>query len=85
MKTMKFTIAYYSGIGENPMVILLDRQKGMFKRQYNTIEELKSDIGEDAIIYFVADKDDNRISDLHNWHGGNFNFDELSSVAFNCA
>ena len=78
---MKFTVAYYHGIGENPMVILLDREKGTFKRQYNTIEDLKSDIGEEPIIYFVADKNDNRVPDLHNWHGGNFNFNELSRVA----
>lgn len=78
---MKFTVAYYHGIGENPMVILLDREKGTFKRQYNTIEDLKLDIGEEPIIYFVADENDNRISDLHNWHGGSFNFDELQKVA----
>ena len=40
METIKFTVAYYHGIGENPMVILLDREKGIFKMQYNTIEEL---------------------------------------------
>ena len=81
METIKFTVAYYHGIGENPMVILLDREKGTFKRQYNTIEDLKSDIGEEPIIYFVADKNDNRIPDLHNWYSGNFNFNELSKVA----
>jgi hypothetical protein len=82
MKTIKFTVAYYHGIGENPMVILLDREVGYMKRQYNTIEELKADITEDAIIYFVADKYDNRFSDLDNWHGGNFDFDKLSEVVF---
>ena len=81
METIKFTVAYYHGIGENPMVILLDRETGAFKRQYDTIQELKSDIGEETIIYFVADKSDNRIPDLHNWHDGNFNFDELLKVA----
>jgi hypothetical protein len=80
METIKFTVAYYHGIGECPMVILLDREKGLFKRQYDTIEELKSDIGEDAIIYFVADKNDERISDLHNWHAGKFNFVELDKI-----
>jgi hypothetical protein len=81
METMKFTVSYYHGIGENPMVILLNREKGTFKNQYNTIDELKSVIGNEPIIYFVADKNDNRIKDLHNWNGGNFNFDELSKVA----
>jgi hypothetical protein len=82
MKTKKFTVAYYHGIGEYPMVILLDRVIGLFKRQYDTIEDLKADITEDAIIYFVSDKDDNRISDLHNWHGGSFDFDKLNEIAF---
>lgn len=82
MVTKKFTVAYYHGIGENPMVILLDREAGSFKRQYDTIEELKADITEDAIIYFVADKEDNRIDDLHNWHGGSFDFEKLKEVAF---
>ena len=81
METIKFTVAYYHGIGENPMVILLDREKGTFKRQYNTIEELKSDIGEEPIISFVADKNDNRIPELSNWNSGNFNFTELLRVA----
>jgi hypothetical protein len=80
MKKIKYTIAYYHGIGEAPMVILLDREKGKFKRQHNTIESLKSDIGENAVIYFVADADDNRIPDLSNWHGGKFNFDKLDKV-----
>jgi hypothetical protein len=81
METVKFTVAHYHEIGESPMVILLDRKKGTFKRQYNTIEELKSDIGGDPMIYFVADKNDNRIPDLHNWSGGNFNFDELLKIS----
>ena len=78
METIKFSIAYYHGIGECPMVILLDRKIGEFKRQYKTIDELKSNIGDNAIIYFVADKNDNRISDLDNWHGGHFDFNKLS-------
>jgi hypothetical protein len=41
METIKFTVAYYHGIGERPLVILLDRAKGLFKRQYDTIDELK--------------------------------------------
>jgi hypothetical protein len=82
METIKFTVAYYHGIGENPMVILLDREVGYMKRQYDTIEDLKADITEEAIIYFVADKEDQRVDDLHNWHGGNFDFDKLSEVAF---
>jgi hypothetical protein len=45
---------------------------------------LKADITEDAIIYFVADKDDHRFSDLDNWHSyEKFNFDKLKEVAFN--
>ena len=78
METIKFSVAYYLGIGETPMVILLDRRLGSFSRQYNTIEELKNDIGESPIIYFVADKTDNRIDDLHSWNGRIFDFDELS-------
>lgn len=86
METIKFTVAYYHGIGERPLVILLDRAKGSFKRQYNTIEELKSDIGEDAKIYFVADKHriygnlyQNPIGVLN--ERGNFDFDKLSEFA----
>jgi hypothetical protein len=52
MVTIKYTVTYYQGIGECPMVILLDAEKGKFKRQYNTIDELKSDITENAIQYF---------------------------------
>lgn len=39
METIKYSVAFYLGIGENPMVILLDRRLGAYKRQYNTIEE----------------------------------------------
>lgn len=82
METMKYTVAYYHGIGECPMIILLNVEKGKFKRQYNTIDELKSDISEDAIIYFVADyKTDKRIEDLSNWDGGQFDFNKLSEVS----
>ena len=88
METIKFTVAYYHGIGvERPLVILLDRVKGSFKRQYNTIEELKSDIGEDAKIYFIADKDNYKIyGNLYQNPIGilnqrdNFNFDVLSEL-----
>jgi hypothetical protein len=84
MVTIKYTVTYYQGIGECPMVILLDAEKGKFKRQYNTIDELKSDITENAIIYFVADyKTDERIEDLSNWSGGMFDFNKLSDVSIN--
>jgi len=33
MGTVKYSIAFYQGIGECPMVILLDREKGGFKNQ----------------------------------------------------
>ena len=82
MEIMKYTVAYYHGIGECPMIILLDVEKGKFKRQYNTIDELKDDITEDAIIYFVADyKTGKRVKDLSNWHGGQFDFNKLSYVS----
>lgn len=32
---------------------------------------------ENPVIYFVADKDDNRIDNLHSWNGNVFDFDEL--------
>ena len=79
METVKFTVAYYLGIGENPMVILLDRKKGLFKRQYDTIEELKKDIGDSPTIYFVADENDHRIDGLDNWNSGNFDFEKLKN------
>lgn len=79
---MKFTVAYNQVSGETHMVILLDREKGTFKRQHNTIEELKTDIGEDIIICYVADKYNNIIPDLHNLDRSNFNFDELAKIAF---
>lgn len=78
MKTIKYSVAYYQGIAETPMVILLDREQGKHKNQFDTIEELKSFIGENPTIYFVADKDDYRISGLHNWRTNKeFNFNEL--------
>lgn len=80
MKTIKYSVAYYTGIGQNPMVILLDRPIGNFNHQFENIEELREFIRE-PIIYFVADKDDNRIDELSNWHGGKFNFEKLKELS----
>lgn len=76
---MKYTVAHYLGIGESPMVILLGVPKGLFKRQFNTIEELKLDIGDNP-IYFVADYNTNERFDLNNWHGGDFDFNKLKTI-----
>jgi len=77
---MKYSIAYYQGIAETPMVILLDREKGKFQKQFNDIESLKKEIGDNPTIYFVADKDDYRITGLHNWRGGQFDFNQLEKL-----
>lgn len=80
MNTIKYSVTYYQGIAETPMVILLDREQGKHKNQFDTVEELKSFIGENPIIYFVADRDDNRISGLQNWRGGQFDFKILENI-----
>ena len=74
---MKYTVTHYYGIGERPRVILLDRDKGKFPNQFNNIDELRNFLSEDCIIYFVADKGDNRINGLDNWHEGKFDFEKL--------
>ena len=78
MKTIKFSVTNYHGIGECPLVILLDKEEGEFKHQFHDIDELKTHLGEEAIIYFVANKDNTRIQNLHNWNTKTkFNYDEL--------
>jgi hypothetical protein len=61
METIKYTIAYYSGIGECPKVILLNREKNEKYKQFDNIEELKKEL-ENSYIYFVEDKYENRLS-----------------------
>jgi len=77
---IKFSVAHYMYIAENPMVILLDREVGAFKRQFNTVEELKDCIGENATIYFVADKDDNRLNIINDWRSDKFDFEKLKNL-----
>jgi len=82
--TIKFSVAHYMGIAENPMVILLDRGVGAFKRQFNSVEELKNCIGEDEPIYFVADKDDNRLNIINDWRRDKFDFEKLEKFLTPC-
>ena len=66
--THTFTVTRYKGIGENPIVVLIDHptQQGTI---VNTLEELRKILAQhDECIYFVADKDDNRLHGLNNWH-----------------
>ena len=74
-----FSIAHYMGIAETPLVILLNRNIGSFSKQFDTVEELQKELGDDVVIYFVANEDDKRIDGLDNWHGGKFDFNKLST------
>lgn len=59
--TIKFTIASYHGIGECPLVILLDRKVNEKYKQFDNLEDLKKEL-ENSYIYFVEDKNENRLS-----------------------
>lgn len=67
-----FTLTRYMGIGEAPLVILINHPyKG--SSVFNSIEELKEELlKKNEKIYFVADSKDNRINDLSTWHCDNF-------------
>ena len=80
VKEVKFSVANYTGIGERPLVILLDQNEGMFKNQFNDIESLKKFI-EGKSIYFVVDKFDNRIPGLSNWNTKEeFDWEKLEKI-----
>jgi hypothetical protein len=80
MTTKKFTVTHYHGIGECPKVILLDKKDGIFENQFDTITELENHLGSDAIIYFVADANENRIDELNNWNTNTkFDYKKLES------
>lgn len=80
MTTIKYTVTNYSGIGEFPKVILIDRPAGSFQNQFYSIIDLKSYLGENPTIYFVADKDNNRIDGLGNWNGEKFDYNKLITL-----
>ena len=80
MTTIKYTVTNYSGIGEFPKVILMYRPAGSFQHQFYSIIDLKSYLGENPTIYFVADKDNNRIDGLGNWNGEKFDYNKLITL-----
>jgi len=77
METIKYTVTNYSGIGECPKVILMHRPVGSFQHQFHCILDLKRYLGENPTIYFVSDKDDNRIDGMDNWNGEKFDYNKL--------
>ncbi len=71
MKTT-YTVTRYTSIGECPLVILINNsvKSGI---TVNSLDELRTILNEKGqLVYFVADKDDNRISGLDNWNDNIF-------------
>lgn len=90
MSKIKYSVCNYTGIGENPLVILLNCEKGRFKNQFENIEDLKIHLGKNPIIYFVGIGDNenptNRLKQkgLSSWNDGDvFDFYELDSISNN--
>ncbi len=68
-----FTVTHYHGIGECPVVVLINHPyTGGIKA--NSVEELVDILSKKGEkVYFTADAEDNRINNLDNWHEGNIN------------
>ena len=65
---MKFTVTRYNGIGETPIVILIDHSYTN-DATFDNLEDLKNFlIKKNELVYFVADSKDNRINSLDNWN-----------------
>lgn len=70
--TTTYTVTRYPWIGERPLVILINNpvKSGITVNSLDELRTILNKIGH--LVYFVADKDDNRISGLDNWNDNIF-------------
>ena len=66
----EFILTRYTGIGENPLIILIDHSKNVTGKRFDSIDELKANISSGDMIYFVKYRNGDRIDGMHNWLTG---------------
>lgn len=80
MDIKKYTLARYNGIGEKPLVILINHPtiQGV---KFDTVDMLKKTVGDDQ-IYSVYDKNDFPIHGIDNWGTlQSVNWEKLEQIA----